>query len=73
MTERGYPLFIEQLKLITHTTKALNDLGACGALDDEHHYLHVELRDTEGRVVGEWNDEHDGTAWEFSVSAGKGE
>ena len=67
MSDRGYPFFIEQLKLITATTEALNTLGSTGALEDEHHYIHVELRDTDGRVVGEWLDEHGGTAWEFSM------
>ena len=66
MSKRGYPFFIEQLKLITATTEALNKLGAEGALEDEHHYLNVELHDSEGRMVGRWLDEHGGTAWEFA-------
>jgi len=68
MTTRGYPFFIEQLRLITKTTEALNQLGADGALEDEHHYLHVELRDSDGNAVGEWLDEHGGTAWEFAAT-----
>lgn len=67
MSKRGYPFFIEQLKLITATTEALNTLGTTGALDDPHHYIHVELRDEVGNVIGAWLDEHDGTAWEFAA------
>lgn len=67
MSKRGYPFFIEQLKLITATTEALNNLGKSGALDDPHHYIHVELRDEEGKVIGEWLDEHGGDAWEFAA------
>jgi len=67
MSKRGYPFFIEQLKLITATTEALNTAGASGALDDEHHYLQVQLCTADGSVVGEWLDEHDGTAWEFAA------
>jgi len=37
-------------------------------LEDEHHYLHVELRDSDGNTVGEWLDEHGGTAWEFAAT-----
>jgi len=68
MTTRGYPFFIEQLRLITKTTEALNQLGADGALEDEYHYLHVELRNSDGNTVGEWLDEHGGTAWEFAAT-----
>lgn len=71
MSNRGYPFFIEQLKLITATTEALNNLGKSGALEDEHHYIHVELRTTEGSVVGEWLDEHGGDAWEFATRSAK--
>jgi hypothetical protein len=53
-------------KLITATTEALNALGSQGALEDEHHYIRVQLCSTDGRVVGEWLDEHDATAWEFA-------
>ena len=70
MSNRGYPFFIEQLRLITATTEALNTLGKSGALEDEHHYIHVELRDSDGKVVGEWMDEHGGAAWEFATKAG---
>lgn len=63
---RGYPFFIEQLKLITATTEALNELGKSGALDDEHHYLYVEIRNLDGHPIGVWLDEHDATAWEFA-------
>ena len=70
MSNRGYPFFIEQLKLITATTESLNALGASGALEDEHHYLHVELRNSDGQPVGEWLDEHGGTAWEFAPTKG---
>jgi len=69
MSKRGYPFFIEQLRLITATTEALNKLGEAGVLDDEHHYIHVELRDSEGNAVGEWLDEHGGTAWEFAATS----
>lgn len=67
MSKRGYPFFIEQLKLITATTEALNTLGSSGALDDEHHYIQVQLCTEDGAVVGEWLDEHGGTAWEFAT------
>lgn len=64
--KRGYPFFIEQLRLITATTEALNNLGKSGALEDEHHYLNVEMRNPQGDIIGVWLDEHDGTAWEFA-------
>jgi len=67
MSDRGYPFFIEQLKLITATTEALNNLGKSGALEDQHHYIHVELRAEGGAVIGEWLDEHGGDAWEFAT------
>lgn len=71
MSNRGYPFFIEQLRMITATTEALNNLGESGVLDDEHHYIKVQLCDSDGRVVGEWLDEHGGTAWEFASTDGK--
>jgi len=64
---RGYPFYVEQLRLITATTEALNALGKTGALEDQDHHIHVELRDSEGKVIGEWLDEIDATAWEFAM------
>lgn len=63
----GYTFFESETKMIHETTKALNALGRSGALENEHHYISVQLRDEDGNVIGIWLDEIDNTAWQFST------
>ena len=63
----GYTFFESETRMILEVTKALNELGKTGALENEHHYISVSLKDTEGTTLGIWLDEIDATDWQFTT------
>ena len=65
-SDLGYTFFESETRMIYEVTKALNELGRSGALENEHHYISVQLRDEDGKAIGIWLDEIDNTAWQFS-------